>query len=67
VPGSLKVGECSRGCGGFSYFNVITKNRFVQWVKVFKKKNKVDVHFDRDLLYSLEKNNEDMTRPEKHI
>ncbi len=52
-----------KGSLAFSYFNVITKNWFVQRVKGVKKKNKTDVHFDRDLLYSLEKNSEEVQVP----
>ena len=46
----------SKGHKAFSYFNVIAKNWFIQRGKIFKKRNKLDVNFDKEMLSYLEKN-----------
>lgn len=46
--------DVSKGSKAFSYFNVIAKNWFIQKVKIYKKKNKSDVYFDKALLNKLE-------------
>jgi len=46
----------TKGHKAFSYFNVIAKNWWIQRGKVYKKRNKLDVNFDRDMLSYLEKN-----------
>lgn len=43
------------GYKAFSYFNVIAKHWFIQKIKIFKKKNKTDVYFDKILEAKLEK------------
>jgi hypothetical protein len=43
-----------KGHKAFSYFGVITKNWFIQRVKVFKKKNKSDIPFDKNAINLLE-------------
>jgi hypothetical protein len=48
----------AKGHKAFSYFNVIAKNWFIQRGKVFKKRSKLDVHFDKDVLNFLEKNSD---------
>ena len=48
----------SKGHKAFSYFNVVAKNWFIQKVKIFKKKNKSDVYFDKALLNKLENSDE---------
>lgn len=53
---SLCKFNASKGHKAFSYFNVVAKNWFIQRGKVFKKRTKSDVYFDRDLLSYLEKN-----------
>ena len=49
--------DITKGCKAFSYFNVITKNWFIQKVKTQKKKNKLNVQLDKDIITDLEKNN----------
>jgi len=49
--------DATKGHKAFSYFNVIAKNWFIQKVKIFKKKNKSDVHFDNVILNKLESDN----------
>ena len=44
----------SRNKKAFSYFNVITKNWFIQQVKLNKKRAKFDVKLDRETLTRLE-------------
>lgn len=46
--------DATRGHKAFSYFNVVGRNWFIQRVKVFKKKNKSDLHLDKALLNKLE-------------
>jgi hypothetical protein len=50
--------DATKGHKAFSYFNVITKNWFIQKVKVFKKKRGVDVQFDKAALTKIEKKDE---------
>lgn len=47
----------SRGHKAFSYFNVIAKNWFIQKVKSHKKKSKLNVQLDKNVITSLEKDN----------
>jgi hypothetical protein len=51
----------TKGHKAFSYFNVIAKNWFIQRGKIYKKRNKLDVHFDKDVLTYLEKNSDKVT------
>ena len=51
----------TKGHKAFSYFNVIAKNWFIQRGKVYKKRSKLDVHFDKDVLHYLEKNSDRVT------
>ncbi len=53
---NLSKFNATKGHKAFSYFNVIAKNWFIQRGKVFKKKTKSDVYFDKDLITFLEKN-----------
>lgn len=50
--------DASRGHKAFSYFNVVAKHWFIQKVKIFKKKNKSDIHFDKAIQSHLEKKDE---------
>jgi len=52
--------DATRGHKAFSYYNICSKNWFIQRVKVFKKKNKLDVHLDQTVLSKLEKNENEM-------
>jgi len=49
----------SRGKKAFSYFNVMGKHWFIQEVKKRKRKNKLNVSFDKTAIKSLEKDNND--------
>jgi hypothetical protein len=57
---NLNKFDHTRGHRAFSYFNVITKNWFIQRVKGRKKKNRCDITFDKDAISFLEKNNSDI-------
>lgn len=46
-----------KGHAAFSYYNVVTKNWFIQRVKNHKKKVESDVNFDKNLVAKLEKRN----------
>jgi len=45
----------SKGHKAFSYFNVVAKNWFIQRVKTQKKKNRLNISFDKDLISELER------------
>jgi len=45
----------TRGHKAFSYFDIVAKNWFIQKIKVVKKRNKVDVHFDQTISDKLER------------
>jgi hypothetical protein len=51
----------TKGHKAFSYFNVIAKNYFIQKVKVYKKKNKSDIPFDKNALTIIEQDHSDMS------
>ena len=50
----------TKGSKAFSYFNVMAKNWFIQRVKIFKKKNKSDIPFDKSTVVALEKEYHEM-------
>lgn len=49
--------NASKGHKAFSYFNVVAKNWFIQKVKNYKKKNRTEISFDKDLIIKLENKN----------
>lgn len=59
--------DATKGHKAFSYFNVIAKHWFIQKVKVFKKKNKSDVYFDKALLNKLENSKEEFSHDHEEM